>query len=292
MFERIYHDYLLHKQRLNSEERYEGREGWYHASGAGLCSRKLYYQSIEKLESPSKEFDDVNAESQKGQRRMRLGTIIHEDIQNALIYYNNINNNNIVLKEKKEILSKKKKSLEFVIEEEVQIRDLNVRGFYDILVLEEVDGQTHPLVKLYDIKTVDAWSWKNLYPKGTKNEIANDLFEKENYKLQLGTYGLAVREKYGHLDQMGFIYYNTNTQILRKSIVPLEYVEKARRYWYSINEEHSKGVPGFKPGTSPAKAWVCGYCDYFDHCKPPVGIGKEPNWKLKRKKKRGLKWEI
>ena len=48
MFEDIYHQYLLHKNEENRKERYEGNEGWYHASGAGLCSRKLYYESVEK----------------------------------------------------------------------------------------------------------------------------------------------------------------------------------------------------------------------------------------------------
>ena len=43
MFEQIYHEYLVHQNELNREERYEGNEDWYHASGAGLCSRKLYF---------------------------------------------------------------------------------------------------------------------------------------------------------------------------------------------------------------------------------------------------------
>ena len=117
MFEEIYHDYLLHKNEVNTEERYKGKEGWYHASGAGLCSRKLYYQSVEKVPVEKKSFEDLDAKKRSGMRKMGLGTIIHDNIQNALIYNNNIynnniNNNNIVnVKEKKEILSKKKEKL-------------------------------------------------------------------------------------------------------------------------------------------------------------------------------------
>ena len=48
MFEEIYHEYLVYQNELNRKERYEGNEGWYHASGAGLCSRKLYFESVEK----------------------------------------------------------------------------------------------------------------------------------------------------------------------------------------------------------------------------------------------------
>ena len=60
MFEEIYHDYLLHKNEVNVEERYKGNEGWYHASGAGLCSRKLYYESVEKVKMPSKKFSELD----------------------------------------------------------------------------------------------------------------------------------------------------------------------------------------------------------------------------------------
>ena len=59
MFEDIYHDYLMYKNKLNVEERYENNEGWYHASGAGLCSRKLYYESVEKLKMPPKIFKNL-----------------------------------------------------------------------------------------------------------------------------------------------------------------------------------------------------------------------------------------
>ena len=108
MFEEIYHDYLLHKNEVNVEERYKGNEGWYHASGAGLCSRKLYYESVEKVKVPLKKFSELDSKGQKGMRKMALGTIIHENIQDALLYYNIYYNK----KEKKELLSQKKNNLE------------------------------------------------------------------------------------------------------------------------------------------------------------------------------------
>jgi len=83
MFEEIYHEYLVHKNEQNRKERYEGNESWYHASGAGFCSRKLYYESVEKV-FPTNEPAEINT------RVMRLGTVIHQDIQDAIIYYNNI----------------------------------------------------------------------------------------------------------------------------------------------------------------------------------------------------------
>ena len=75
--EGIYRDYLDLKQDENRQERYEGNEHWYHASGAGACSRRLYFESVDKVK-PSNPFDT------KTKRLLRLGSVIHEDIQDSL----------------------------------------------------------------------------------------------------------------------------------------------------------------------------------------------------------------
>ena len=260
MFEEIYHEYLLHKNEENRKERYAEKEGWYHASGAGLCSRKLYYESVEKIKP-------TNPPDKKSMRIMGLGTVMHNDIQNALIYYNNIYNNiNISnVKEKKEISSYKKKKLEFQVEGEITIPSLNVRGFYDVVSFDygtSESSDTDPFVRLYDIKTIGAFAWKKRF-----NEVLP--LQGGHHYLQLGTYGLALREKYKNRDSMSLIYYNKDTSIMREAVVPLGYVDQAKRYWYTINEEHSKGLPRFKPGTSPVHKWVCNYCQFKDHCNPP-----------------------
>ena len=113
---------------------------------------------------------------------------------------------------------------------------------------------------------MNGYKWARHFPKGVRT-IVN---EAENYRLQLATYGIAIKEEYGNLDYMAFIYYNINTQTMRESSIPLDYLDKARRYWYSVNEEHSKGVPKFRLGTSTAESWVCNYCDFKGHCKPPI----------------------
>ena len=96
---KIYSQYMDAKQEENRKERYEGMEDYYHASGAGFCSRKLYYQSIEK----AKETNKPNA---KSSRIMRLGTIVHNDFEEALSLYNNIIYNKLIYNNNKE--SKKK----------------------------------------------------------------------------------------------------------------------------------------------------------------------------------------
>ena len=66
--EGIYNDYLDKKQKQNYIERYKDREHYYHASGAGSCSRKLYFESVVKAE-PSEDMDNGT------KRLLRLGML-------------------------------------------------------------------------------------------------------------------------------------------------------------------------------------------------------------------------
>ena len=258
--EEYYLDYINKKNEENREERYVDKESYYHASGAGFCSRKLYYQSIEKAKP-------TNTTHSIGKYRMRLGTIVHNDFQNAFsdtYIYNNkdINNNNInildIIKEK-EYSKKKKPKVKFHIEQEIVIPELNVRGFYDI-VAEQHEDQVR--VYLYDLKTIGAFGWSKSFGRDIKNT-------NENYKLQLGTYGIAVKEQFGRLDGMYLLFYNKDTSQMKTVLVSNNYLKFAKNYWQNVIKEHSKGVPDFIKGISPAEKWACGYCDFKDHCNPP-----------------------
>ena len=152
--EGIYKNYLDKKQEENRKERYEGNEHWYHASGAGSCSRKLYFESVEKAEV-------TNSIDDKTNRLLRLGNVVHEDIQNSLTHthYNNIYNNDIYNNpnNKEKEIKDKEKDIEFHTEGELTIKELNVRGFYDIVVDDRLAERK---VYLYDIKTCGSYSWK------------------------------------------------------------------------------------------------------------------------------------
>ena len=50
----------------------------YRASSSGMCARKIYFESIAKAE-PTNPADD------KAVRLMRLGEIVHKDVQDMLI---------------------------------------------------------------------------------------------------------------------------------------------------------------------------------------------------------------
>ena len=73
--EGIYDNWIDLQNQKNVEERYVGKEKYYHASGAGLCARKHYYSATNHRET--------NPPAAKGYRIMRLGTIVHEDLQSA-----------------------------------------------------------------------------------------------------------------------------------------------------------------------------------------------------------------
>ena len=82
----IYAQYIRAENKKITQKRYVGKEHFYHASGAGTCSRKLYFQTVEKVEP-------TNLPNTTADRVMRLGTVLHSEIENSLLYSNNININ-------------------------------------------------------------------------------------------------------------------------------------------------------------------------------------------------------
>ena len=255
--EGIYRDFIDLKQEDNNKERYEGNEHWYHASGAGSCSRKLYFQSVEKIQ-PSNAHDD------KTKRLLRLGSVIHDDIQSSLTRAHartfKGTSNKSLNKEKEN--KNKEKEIEFHVEGEVTIDELNVRGFYDIVAKDNTSPEQP--VYLYDIKTCGGWSWKMKF--GKKKQLNPSI----QYELQLGTYGYAIKQLFGRLDGMFLYYYNKDTSDMRAVEVPLTYVSRAYLCWKNINDEHKQGLPNFRVGVSPVQGWQCNYCQFKDLCNPPT----------------------
>jgi len=253
--EGIYEEYLDELQEKNRKERYEGNEHWYHASGAGSCSRKLYFESVEMVQP-------TNLIDQRTKRLLNLGNLVHEDIQNSLTRTrnrdNNIDTNRDSLIEKE--IKNKEKETEFLVEGEIKIEELNVRGFYDIVAKQSVGEQQ---IYLYDIKTCGGWSWKMKF--GRNKKINTSI----HYELQLGTYGYAIQKQFGQLDGMYLYYYNKDDSQMRAVQVPLTYVSRAYLFWRNINDEHKQGLPEFRTGISPVQKWQCNYCQFREHCNPP-----------------------
>ena len=250
----IYSQYMEAKQKENTEKRYKGKERYYHGSGAGTCSRKLYYQSVERAK-------ETNKPTERGNRIMRLGTIVHEDFEKAFsLYNNNIYNKLIYRNSNKKENNIKEKQIEFLFENEIIVDELNVRGFYDLVVKYRDE------VYLYDLKTMGSWPWKS--------KIANDGTGSETHHLQLATYGLAIKEEFGRRDGMYLLYYNKDTSSMKEVEVPMATLMRAENYWRNVNQEHKMGLPNFRLGSSPVEQWNCSYCNYYDHCNPPYNRRK------------------
>ena len=69
---------MLEKNHKEYRAKNPKTDSKYRASSSGMCARKIYFEAIEKAET-------TNPPDAKSTRLMRLGTIVHEDIQNMLV---------------------------------------------------------------------------------------------------------------------------------------------------------------------------------------------------------------
>jgi len=237
----IYNQYLLHKNEQHTAVRYKDKS-WFHSSAAGLCARKHFFSSVRQVEGTP-----VNENTQ---RIFRIGNLIHEDIQSALTWYAQSN------------------GLPLLIEKELYLEDLNVRGFIDLALLD-TEGNDHVL---YDIKTCNEWKWKSLFGKFGDGQPSM------NYQLQLATYGIWAKRHY-ELDNisMKLCFYNKNTSMMKEIDVPEEYLDEAYNYWSRVNllvmdKKNPNVIEGIPPevelGISPVYEWECNkkYCQFFEVC--------------------------
>ena len=249
----IYDNFIKERNAVNSENRYKGNEHWYHASSAGMCRRKIYYASVEQAEQ-------TNPPEPKAYRLMRLGTIVHNDIQKGLKEFAKEKESS----KEKEILYNSISSTinstisNIYIEEEVRIEEFNVRGFFDVVVV-----MTDSRVFLMDIKTIGSYPYKLKFGRKAKENKASI-----HQELQLATYGLAIKRQMGRLDGMFLVYYNKDNSQTRVSEVSLSYVESAKSFWETThNNLKGKTEPPFiESGISPVMDWECRYCAWKNKC--------------------------
>ena len=271
--EKLYNDYITTKNEENYQARYKGKEKYYHASGGGSCSRKLYFESVDLTEP-------TNPTNEVSNRLLRLGTIVHEDFELALrklqgkmtyekefkkddspdTIYSNTKDSYAIYSKEKETHYLEKESFDFHVEKEIMLPEFNVRGFYDLVAVSQKDGGVY----LIDFKTIGSFPWSRKF--GWKHQDPNASTHQE---IQLATYGLYVRKEFGRLDGMYLYYYNKDNSKMRCIEVPSYMLKRAENFWVNVNEEHEKGLPMFREGISPVEDWNCKYCRFLDHCNPP-----------------------
>ena len=97
----------LDREQLINRNKYRNHEGWFSASSAGSCFKKLM------LRREGKQEPDMD---KRVMRLLRLGTIVHEDIQRAITNSEEMSNINYTI----------------MMEKRVEMPDLKVVGHLDI----------------------------------------------------------------------------------------------------------------------------------------------------------------
>ena len=250
----IYAEYIDHKNKENVDARYSGEKRYFHASATGTCLRKHFFR-INGVE----ESDQSTLVSN---RIMRLGTIVHNDYENALKFQNEqkdkfIDNNNTI---NSTIYSSK---IELISTEgEIQIPEFGVRGFYDA-VFQMKTGEVY----LYDFKTIRSYPYRMKFGRD-KSNIAKD---NDLHSQQISTYGIAIEKEFGRLDGMFLYYYNKDSSVCKEVEVPLHYMDVARESWAEVQESCLGSVPPpVKVGSSPKFNWECKYCNFITHCQETI----------------------
>jgi CRISPR/Cas system-associated exonuclease Cas4 (RecB family) len=226
----VYDKYIADKNEANRQKIYVGNEKWFHASSAGMCMRKHYFKNVAGVK-PSPIDDNT-------MRLFRMGDMVHEDIQDALTEYAQLNGAKIY------------------IEKEIQLPEVNVRGFLDVLIAD--DGA------LYDIKTCNSRKWSKLF--GYKYKEPNASL---GYHLQLGTYAWWYeKETNTRLKKLALFFYNKDTSRVRELSVDLSFIEEAKAYWKDLNKRFKKGNPAIEIGVAPMYSWECNklYCNFWKVC--------------------------
>ena len=233
--EKVYADHLKEKN-VENRKKYEGLTHLFSASSAGTCFRKQYLRT--------KGLDEIPMED-RVMRLLRLGTIVHEDIQDSL----------------KERFKEDEKDYVLYMEHQIKIPDLGVVGHLDIGLYDKENGS----VKVYDIKTCASYKWKMKF--GRRPDKNGSV----NYNLQLATYTFALAEELKTADtQMSLLWYNKDTSALREEPIDNSWINSALEYWEELNEYlenvNSENGKELIPGSYgvPMMNWECRYCGFKD----------------------------
>lgn len=239
--------HFLNKKQIENRAKYTKLEGQWSASSAGSCFKKQILRKEDVKEPP---LDD------RVMRLLRLGTVMHTDIEESLTQYINdpdskYQSNNATI----------------FIEHQVRLPEFNVVGHLDIGV---VQGKS---VKVFDIKTCASYKWRMKFgrkpdPKGNPG-----------YNLQLATYlygfieeQMNAEDAYNGVEwdrEMSLLWYNKDTSAMREEYVGNEWIKKALDYWSDLNDYAGEGSEALIPGSygTPMENWECRYCGFKDiHC--------------------------
>ena len=241
----IYNDYLTEKESINKlNYKKKNPNKYYRASAAGHCFKKHWY-SINGYEGTSTGDD-------RSKRLLRLGTIVHEDIEKAIDWYDNKISDDL----------SNEYDVSFHTEYGVLIEELNVMGSADIVLLDS-EGTASVL----DIKTTHSYKWKMMFGRNKEKSPSR------MYELQLGTYALGVcNQENINPDSISLylVYYKKDDSSMKYVDVNPVWMDNAAEYWVTLNETLSlvKEEADLPRDTLnvPIENWECRYCQFESIC--------------------------
>ena len=237
--EEMYHEYLLSKGDEH-RQKYEEFKGWFSASSAGSCHLKQWFKI--------NDYDEKEQEV-KPLRVMRLGTLVHKDLEEAIEFYK---------KKHSDIFNDK--AFQIYSEHQIRLPEIKVVGHLDIAVNA---GKLY----VYDFKTAHSFKWRKMFGR-TKNR---DPKPSVNYQLQLGTYALGMIKETGVEEEnveMGLIWYKKDDSTIKQQIIENSWIDNAFYYWTELYESiEEEGKPKLRSYNTPVYDWECKYCPYHKiHC--------------------------
>ena len=224
--EDIYNEYL---QKINDthHEKYKDHKGWFSASSAGSCFKK---QHLKKIGAEEKPFD------KRTMRVLRLGTIVHSDLEKAL--------ENYVYDE----------NIKVYTEERIELPEVKVVGHLDV-AFQDTQNET---LSVCDLKTAHSFKWKKMFGRNI------DPTPSVNYQLQLGTYGIGLGRRLDIQDvDLSIIWYKKDDSLMKVQPINSIWLDRAYEYWTELNEVLEDGnVPEVGDINTPVDNWECNYCPY------------------------------
>ena len=246
----IYNQYLSEIESDNKSKYQEKNPGkYYRASSAGSCFKKHWF-AINGYEG--KELDE------KSRRLLRLGTIVHEDIEKAIKWYSLAPN-----KYGKDIDDY---FIDFNTEYEILIEELNVMGSSDIVAVTKLHEEENTAC-VVDIKTTHSYKWKMMFGRNKEPKPSR------MYELQLGTYALGVCNQENIKPEnisMYLVYYKKDDSLMKPVEVNNVWMDNAAEYWFTLNEtldmvKEEADLPRDTLNV-PIEQWECRYCQFEPIC--------------------------
>tara|TARA_R100000808_G_scaffold25026_1_gene60583 strand:+ start:174 stop:890 length:717 start_codon:yes stop_codon:yes gene_type:complete len=226
--DKIYHRYLLSESK-NHKKKYEKYKGWYSASSAGSCFIKQHLKAQGAEEQPMDE---------RTMRVLRLGTIVHSDIEKAIV---------------EESKNLDESMVKIYSEKRIELPELNVVGHLDIGVHLPPENKLF----VYDVKTAHSFKWKKVFGRNI------DPNPSVNYQLQLGTYGMGLGRELECQDvDLGLIWYKKDDSRMKLQAIDSVWLDNAYEYWVELNETLDDNVPSPGSTNAPVYNWECRYCPF------------------------------